>query len=50
VVIGSKNVGNRLPKIGSLFPAKSTMEPYKYSMLNTKNVSSNYNNQYGEVK
>jgi len=36
VVSSSKNVGNRLPKIGSLFPAKSTMELYKYSMLNTK--------------
>jgi len=31
---------NRLPKIGCLFPPKSTMELYKYSMLNTKNVSS----------
>ena len=35
VVGGSKNVGNRLPKIGSLFPPELTMELYKYSMLNT---------------
>ncbi|SVE51978.1 uncharacterized protein METZ01_LOCUS504832, partial [marine metagenome] len=42
-------VGNRLPKIGSLFPPKSTMEHYKYSMLNTKNVSSITNNNIGTI-
>jgi hypothetical protein len=36
----SKNGEPDIPKIGCLFPPKSTMEQYKYSMWNTKNVSS----------
>jgi hypothetical protein len=40
VVGGSKNGEPDIPKIGCLFPPKSTMELYKYSMWNIKNVSS----------
>jgi hypothetical protein len=44
----SKNGEPGIPKIGSLFSPKSTMELYKYSMLNTKNVSSITNNNKGK--
>jgi hypothetical protein len=37
----SKNGEPGIPKIGCLFSPKLTMEQYKYSMWNTKNVSSN---------
>ena len=48
----SKNVGKRLPKIGSLFSPELTMQLYKYSMLNTnkfhqKLITKKVNYEYG---
>ena len=48
MVGGSKNGEPGIPKIGCLFPPKSTMELYKYSMWNIKNVSSITNNDKGK--
>ena len=44
----SKNGEPGIPKTGCLFPPKSTMELYKYSMWNIKNVSSITNNDKGK--
>ena len=50
MVGGSKNGEPGIPKIGCLFPPKSTMELYKYSMWNIKNVSSITNKHKGEYE